>query len=253
MTEVIFELYGFSELEKPMVNTATMMTADLFFPNGDYPPLRSDVIRIKRDANASVPRYVAHVPFELIVVNCAENRPWQYTYQVAHEFGHLSSRADKRHPRPDGNMWIEEAICGAYSLYAIRAMSETEGPMKDGAQDYLHNGLSDHRSDEVNADWFAQHLPEFRTATTLTTPLMKLSGYIAARLPVGQVIADNRAIMDNPLNEDHWAYLSDWKKRCNGPLTIPASWRVWGSTPCGIPTARSGDWSDVQVAKILRP
>jgi hypothetical protein len=51
---------------------------------------------------------------------------------------------------------------------------------------------------------------------------MKLSGYIAARLLVGQVIADNRAIMDNPLNEDHWAYLSDWKKRCNGPLTIPS-------------------------------
>jgi hypothetical protein len=86
VTEVIFELCGFSELEKPMVNTATIMIADLFFPNGDYPPLRSDVIRIKRDANASVPRYVAHVPFELVVVNCAENRPWQYTYQVAHEF-----------------------------------------------------------------------------------------------------------------------------------------------------------------------
>jgi hypothetical protein len=42
-----------------------------------------------------------------------------------------------------------------------RRPSETEGPMKDGAQDYLHNGLSDYRSDEVNADWFAQHLPEF--------------------------------------------------------------------------------------------
>jgi hypothetical protein len=222
MTEVTFELCGFSELEKPNAQIATKMTADLFFPNRNYPPLRSDVIRIRHDPNASGPVYAANVPFELIMVNCAENRPWQYTYQVAHEFGHLSTRSDKRHPRQDGNMWIEEAICGAYSIYAIRTMSETEGPLKDGAQEYLHNSLNDYRSDEIDADWFAQHLPEFRTATTLTPPLMKLSGYISARLPVGQVIADNGAIMDNPLNEDHWAYLSDWKKRCNGLHTIPA-------------------------------
>jgi hypothetical protein len=51
-------------------------------------------------------------------------------------------------------MWIEEAICGAYSIYAIRAMSETEGPLKDGAQEYLHNCLNDYRPDEIDADWF---------------------------------------------------------------------------------------------------
>jgi hypothetical protein len=222
VTEVTFELCGFSELEKRLACIATVMTANLFFPNGNYPPLRSNVIRIVRVPTAPVPIYAAHVLFELITVNCAENRPWQYTQQVAHEFGHLSTRADKRYPRQDGNMWIEEAICGAYSIYAIRAMSEAEGPLKVGAHYYLYNCLNDYRSDEVDADWFARHLPEFRTAATLTMPLMKLSGYIAARLPVGQVIADNRAIMDNPLNEDHRAYLSDWKKRCNGPLTIPA-------------------------------
>jgi hypothetical protein len=83
-----------------------------------------------RDPTAPTPVYVANVPFELIKVNCAENKPWQYTYQVAHEFGHLSSRSDKRHPRQDGNAWIEEVICGAYSIYAIRAMSKAEGPMR---------------------------------------------------------------------------------------------------------------------------
>ena len=126
-------------------------------------------------------------------------------------------------------MWIEEAICGAYSIYAIRAMSEAEGPLKSGAQEYLHTGLNDHRSDEVDAGWFARHLPEFRTATTLTAPLMKLSGYITTRLPVGQVIADNRAIMDTPLNGDHSAYLSDWKRRCKGPRTVPALLETLGA------------------------
>jgi hypothetical protein len=225
MTEVTFELIGFSELEKPLAYIATSMTANLFFPLGNYPPLRSNVIRIVRKPTALVPLYVADVPVELIIVNCTENRPWQYTYQVAHEFGHLATRADKRYPRLDGNKWIEEAICGAYSVYAIRAMSEAEGPLKSGAQNYLRE-LNDYCSDEVDAGWFARHLPEFRTATTLTASLMKLSGYIAARLSIGQVIADNRAIMDCPLNEDHWAYLSDWKKRCNGPDRFRLSWRA---------------------------
>jgi hypothetical protein len=125
MTDVTFNLTGFSELERPLAYIATSMIANLFFPNGNYPPLRSNVISIVRNPVAPVPRYAADVPFELIMVNCAENRPWQYTYQVAHEFGHLSTRADQRHPRQDGNMWIEEAICGAYSICAIRAMSET--------------------------------------------------------------------------------------------------------------------------------
>jgi hypothetical protein len=118
MTEVTFKLIGFSELEKPLAYIATSMTANLFFPNGNYPPLRSNVIRIVRKSTAPVPLYVADVPVELIIVNCTENRPWQYTYQVAHEFGHLGTRADKRYPRLDGNKWIEEAICGAYSVYA---------------------------------------------------------------------------------------------------------------------------------------
>jgi hypothetical protein len=235
MTEVTLELCGFSEQERLMAHIATTMTADLFFPNGNYPPLRSNVIRIMRDPTAPTPVYVANVPFELIKVNCAENKPWQYTYQVAHEFGHLSSRSDKRHPRQDGNAWIEEVICGAYSIYAIRAMSKAEGPMKSGAQDYLDNCLNDYRSHEVDANWFARHLPEFRTATTLTAPLMKLSGYIAARLPIGQVIADNRAIMDSPLNEDHWAYLSEWKKRCKGPNTVPALLERLGVNAPGAP------------------
>jgi hypothetical protein len=229
MTEVTFELCGFSEREKPEAYTATLITANLLFPNGNYPPLKSNVIRISRDPTASSPMYVANVPFELIIVTSAENRPWQYTYQVSHEFGHLSTRSDKRHPRQDGNMWIEEAICGAYSVYAIRGMSTAEGPLKGGAQNYLRDGFNDYRSDEVDADWFSRQLPGFRTATTLTTSLMKLSGYIASRLPVGQVIADNRAIMDSPPNEDYWTYLSDWKKRCNGPHTVPALLESLGS------------------------
>jgi hypothetical protein len=42
MTEVTFELCGFSELEKRLACIATVMTANLFFPNGNYPPLRSN-------------------------------------------------------------------------------------------------------------------------------------------------------------------------------------------------------------------
>jgi hypothetical protein len=222
MSNVTFELRDFSALEKPLADCATQMTVDLFFPNGDFPPLKSNVIVITRSPTAPTPMYVANLPYEAITVNCAENRPWQYTYQLAHELGHLTTRSDTRHPRRDGNLWIEEAICGAYSVYAIRAMSETAGRMQHGALDYLRNDLNDYRAEEVNAEWFAQHFDGFRTATGLTGPLMKLSGYIAGRLPVSQVISDNRAIMHNPLNEDHAAYVSDWRRRCEGDENVPA-------------------------------
>jgi hypothetical protein len=222
MANVTFELRDFSPLERPLADLATQMTADLFFPNGDFPPLKSNAIVITRRPTAPAPLYVAYSPDEAITVNCAENRPWQYTYQLAHEFGHLATRSDTRHPRRDGNLWIEEAICGAYSVFAIRTMSETGGRMQHGALDYLRNDLNDYRADEVNAEWFAQHLAEFRTTTSLTKPLMKLAGYIAARLPVSQVVSDNRAIIHNPLNADHVAYVADWRKRCEGDENVPA-------------------------------
>jgi hypothetical protein len=166
--------------------------------------------------------YAFGTPNELIYVNCAENKPWQFTFQLAHEFGHLASRSDLRFPRQDGNAWIEEAICGAYSVYAIRAMSEIDGPLKEGAQLYLRDGFKNYSPTEVNAHWFAQNLASFRAASNLTEDLEKLSGYIEARLPVRQVIADNRAILDTPLNNELSEYLSDWKSRCVGANTVPA-------------------------------
>src|SRR5262245_61917838 len=86
---------------------------------------------------------------------------------------------------------------------------------------------------------------------------MKLSGYIAARLLFGQVTADNRAIMDTPLNEDHWAYLSDWKKRCNGPHTIPALLESLGSAPAKTPMKTRqphslGPVAEPRVVRALR-
>jgi hypothetical protein len=130
-TNVTFELKGFSAQERDLAALATRFTADLFFPKGDFPPLKSNVITVVRTAEPR-PMYVSGAQ-ELIHVNCSENRPWQYTFQLAHELGHLASRADLRFPRQDGNLWIEEAICGAYSVYALREMSETDGKMEHNA------------------------------------------------------------------------------------------------------------------------
>lgn len=219
--DVTFQLQGFSDIETPLARLATRFMADLFFPDGDFPPLKSNEITITRAVLPS-PLYAFGTSNELIYLNCSENKPWQFTFQLAHELGHLASRSDLRFPRQDGNMWIEEAICGAYSVYAIRSISEMGGPLQKGAQDYLREELNNYWPGEVDGQWFAQKLPEFRNANTLTQTLEKLSGYIAAKLPVAKVIADNRAILYTPLNTNSSAYLADWKSRCVGTDNLPA-------------------------------
>jgi hypothetical protein len=67
---------------------------------------------------------------------------------------------------------------------------------------------------------------------------VKLSGYIAGQLPPTQVMADNRAIMQNPLNADHGAYLADWKSRCTGSENVPTLLEALGRG--GLPRITPG-------------
>jgi hypothetical protein len=215
-----FRLLGFTDIERPNAELATRQISQLLFPNG-YPPLKSEVIDVERISGFPTPLYAGHLNREHIIVNCQENYPWQYSYQLSHELGHLATRSDLRYPRKDGNMWIEEALCGAYSVHALKAMSQAAGPLQWGAQQYVRDGLAEYRYDAVNSQWMDERLADFRPANTLTPDLQKLAGYIAANLPIEQVISDNCAIRHIPLNENLDAYLSDWDQQCEGDATTP--------------------------------
>jgi hypothetical protein len=55
----------------------------------------------------------------------------------------------------------------------------------------------------------------------LTEDIEKLSGYIATQLDAQQVVADNRVILDTPLNSDLMTYLSNWNRHCSGSNNVP--------------------------------
>ena len=46
----------------------------------------------------------------------------QYSYQVAHEFGHVHCGFQ---PGPTHNQWFEESVCETASLFCLRAMAKT--------------------------------------------------------------------------------------------------------------------------------
>ena len=46
----------------------------------------------------------------------------QYSYQVAHEFGHVHCGF---RPGPQHNQWFEESVCETASLFCLRAMART--------------------------------------------------------------------------------------------------------------------------------
>jgi hypothetical protein len=220
-SEISFDLQGFTDKELPLSTIAAATTARILFPAGEFPPLKSNVIAVLR-TTSKTPLYAAGTQHELILVNCHEDKPWQFTYQLAHELGHLTARSDLRHPRKDGNLWIEEAICGAYSLYAMRSMSELDGRIGEGAREYLEEEtIKAYSSVEVDAEWFAGHYEEFRAAEGLTDNLKKLSGYIAERLPFVEVAMNNRAIRDIPLEQDLTAYLRTWQAACGSRDSLP--------------------------------
>jgi hypothetical protein len=57
------------------------------------------------------------------VLLSARGRSWaQFAYQFAHEFGHVM--ANFRPPLQHSSKWIEESLCEAASLFALRRMAE---------------------------------------------------------------------------------------------------------------------------------
>lgn len=220
---VSFRLENFDQREVNLAILASGLCLEMFFPNGDYPTLRSDLVIIRKEPALPAPVYVQNFPGELIIVNSEYDRPWQYVYQLAHELGHLAARGDLRYLRPDGNHWIEETISGAFSVMAMTAIAGTPGPLQGGAQSYLDSLLSgQYRHDDVDGAWFADQLGGFRQAEALTDVVMKLSGYIASRITVPQIVADARTLIGLELNLDLNDFLVSWRERCAGPNSVPS-------------------------------
>lgn len=217
----MFELRFFNSYENLVFPMAVNFLLSLFFPNGNFPPLKSSTIYIDRVPTAATPRYVKNDQFEHIIVTSAESSPSNFIYQLAHELGHLAARADLRHPRHDGNMWIEEAICGAYSLFAFQHLVTASGPFTLGAIEYNRWLRTEYVAEGVNDDWFEAHLHAIHGARELTDEAKKISAYIFERVPLQHVLWANTMLMGTPINPNRFQFVADWKARCAGFEALP--------------------------------
>lgn len=215
---ISFELHGFTAIDIPR---AAHFAADQLFPSRKFPPLRSNVIRVVCD-DSRAPFYAIDSPIELISLNCAPNAPWQFTYQFSHELGHLTARNQLRFKKPGEHRWIEEVLCGAYSVYVLHQMSKLGPPLGPNAQKYLDDHITeDYSADGVDHAWFVEESANILLAKCLTKSIMKISGLVADRFLSGEFISDNVALGETPPNENVLAYLDDWKARCGRTASVP--------------------------------
>jgi hypothetical protein len=174
-------------------------------PDRCFPPLKSNPVHVVREdpAEHPAPMHVSNTFYELILLICGINFPWQFTYQFAHELIHLLARSNLRFGQPGRHIWIEEALTGAGSLYALQKMAAEGGPdLKQGAADYLADGMAWYSADGVNRDWFSANRVEILASTGETSLTAKIATAIVDGCPDGTWLFDNRALIGTPLNAD---------------------------------------------------
>ena len=93
-------------------------TLAIFFPMGTVPP-----IEVSRSTGDPITLFKRGASGEITVQLNAAGRHWaQLAFQFGHEMGHiLCGHADYLNP----NLWFEETVCEAASLFVLGRMAET--------------------------------------------------------------------------------------------------------------------------------
>jgi hypothetical protein len=218
------ELLNFSSVEQYSFLRAVGVAGAALGGKANLPTLKSDVIYVLRNPYDH-PRYLTSFPFELIAVNAEENRPFQFLYQFAHEMGHLMAQAGLRIRDQHRHCWIEEAICGAYSIYCMRIATENgEDWVRAGAAVYLSEYIipSYGKPEIVDARWYRENSSHLQQADRLTDKIKPLSWLIADVLDAGEFISDNVALINTPLTSNISAYFEEWERRCSSDKNVPS-------------------------------
>ena len=114
---VTFELLNFDPNDNKIA-TAIKIIADRISSKCTLASLKSDTIYVFKNDYDS-PRYWTTPPFELVSLAKNSSDAGSFIYQLAHELGHLTAQIGLR--ETNRHNWIEEAICGAYTIDCLRA------------------------------------------------------------------------------------------------------------------------------------
>jgi hypothetical protein len=87
------------------------------------PELPTENVVIVRGTKGPITLFQRNARGEVVVKLDTGKTFWsQYSYQVAHEFGHVHCGF---RPGPQHNQWFEESVCETASLFCLRAMAKT--------------------------------------------------------------------------------------------------------------------------------
>lgn len=214
---------GFDPHAQPQHEASMTAVVESLFAKLGYPTLKSDIVHIVNTPERPCPLYSANTAEETILIASRDNRPWQFSYQLAHELSHMSARADLRFPRRDGLNWIEETLAEAHSLIAIRRMSQTACPLQKNAIIYDADLQREHREVPINGEWFAANSDQLRAMEGLGDLGMALARHLFDRVPHDRVLADNRLLLELGTGKDLSSFLANWKERGGGGLCVPST------------------------------
>lgn len=164
----------------------------------------------------------------------------QQSFQFAHEFGHVIARHTRTGGklRPDGhhaNLWLEESLCEAASLFALRAMArewETAPPypnwksyapsLESYARQRLEESGRTHPPDRPLGPWLRANEPAMRRNAVLR----ELNNVVAARLlplfeaePAGwEALAYLNLAPGTRAEASLGEHLAAWRQACPGRL-----------------------------------
>ena len=218
------EFLNFNQLEIHGFFLAAKAAMDTLFAGVQTMPTKSKVVYILRNPYDH-PRYLTETPFEMITVNAGENKPFQFMYQFAHEIGHLSSQSSSRWNKVGRHQWIEESLCGAFSIYCLRAAA-TSGDLvwfRNGAQEYLTTYVEKAYpvGSQLGSDWFTANVSTLKRLNSLDDIIKPISRLIADEFSNGEFVLDNIALGETTLNTNVDEYLDEWSKRCSLQKNVP--------------------------------
>jgi hypothetical protein len=174
---------GVGDLAKVLQSAGESLA--LLFPERKFP-----VLEVSRSTSSPITLFQRGPAGEIRVKLDAEGRHWaQFAFQFGHEMGHIvCGFAD--YPNP--NLWFEETLCEAASLFVLGRMAESwkTRPPYPNWKDYAA-ALKKYRDERIAkerlpegtslADWFRGQEPSLRKDGTQRTHNLKMA---AALLPL---------------------------------------------------------------------
>lgn len=215
---------GWGEADVPDIEAVLRSASDSLLVR--FPGLPLPVLDVSRSRNGPITLYGRGSSGEIRIRLDVEGRLWaQFAFQFSHELGHVLCGVEEF---PNPNLWFEESLCEAASLYALGRMADTwtRRPPYPRWKDYAPK-LRKYRDDRIEtsrekipdglsmAAWFRGKEPALRENPHLRAANLAVA---AALLPLFEEAPEHWEAL-RTLNAVHGGkerpfsrYLGDWSR-----------------------------------------